>query len=162
MAGAFGSGGHPSVGRKPKEQVDDTPLPEVAEPEGLTGQALDIWRELAPLAREQRTLSPAMAQRFARLCGYLALERRMLAQIDTDGLTETKVSVQMDASGGGVQVVEKKAHTLLSKVLSLSQRIDVGLVAFRLGPTGRPLAAPVTEKPKNALEQLQARTLRAI
>lgn len=160
--GGHGSGGHPSAGRKPNEAVaTDTPLPVVEPPPGLTDAHREVWDRLAPLAIEQRTLVPATADRFARLCRNIVLEAQMAAQIDADGLTETKVSLQMDEKGGGLQTVEKKAHALLSKLIGIGQRIDTGMTAFRLAPTGRALAA-AQEKPKSALERLQAKRLRAV
>lgn len=161
--GGRGSGGHPSAGRKPAEPAipADAPRPEVLPPDGLTADQLAVWESLAPHAMAQRTLIPATAERFARLCRNIVLERLMAAQIEADGLTETKVSLQMDEKGGGLQTVEKKAHTLLGKLIGIGQRIDTGLTAFRLAPTGRALAM-AEDKPKNALEKLQARRLRAV
>lgn len=162
--GGLGSGGHAAVGRKPREpQIpSDAPLPVVEPPGRITAEERQVWDELAPHALRERTLVPATGQRFARLCTQIVLERKMLAQIDADGLTETKVSLQMDDKGGGLQTVEKKAHTLLSKLISIGQRIDAGMTAFRIAPTGRAIATTVQEKPKSALEQLQARNLRAV
>lgn len=162
--GGVGSGGHVAAGRKPEEApvASDTPLPTVEPPNDLTEAQRAVWDRLAPHALAQRTLIPATAERFARLCKNIVLERQMAAQIELDGLTETRVSLQMDEKGGGLQTVEKKAHTLLSRLIGIGQRIDTGMTAFRLAPTGRVMAPPIQEKPKSALEQLQARKLRAV
>lgn len=132
-------------------------------PDGLTPAQRAVWESLAPHALAQRTLIPATAERFARLCRNIVLERMMADQIEHDGLTETRVSLQMDEKGGGLQTVEKKAHTLLGKLIGIGQRIDTGLTAFRLAPTGRALA-PSQEKPKSALAALRAKRtdLRAV
>lgn len=162
--GGHGSGGGPATGRKPDEDpfAADAPLPTVEPPDGLTEGQLAVWESLAPHALRQRTLIPATAHRFARLCRNIVLEQQMAAQIELDGLTETRVSLQMDEKGGGLQTVEKKAHALLSKFIAIGQRIDTGLTAFRLAPTGRALPAP-KEKAQSALERLQAeRGIRAV
>lgn len=156
--GGLGSGGHPSVGRKPQEAAiaSDAPLPTVEAPADLNAEQLAVWNWLAPHAVIERTLVPATAYRFGRLCKHIVLERLMAAQVELEGLTENRVSLQMDEKGGGLQTVEKKAHALLSKLIGIGQRIDTGMTAFRLAPTGRAIAPPVQEKPKSALEKLQA------
>ncbi len=153
--GGHGSGGAPSGSRKPAEQVFEGPLPEVDPPAWLSPDELAHWNGLADYARSRRTLVPETAERFGRLCRSLVLEQTMREMLAKDGLTETVVSLQMDEKGGGLQSVHKKAHALLGKLLELAAKNDLGLVAFRLAPTGRPVQTE-SEKPKSALETLQA------
>lgn len=79
---------------------------------------------------------------FRQLCGRIVLLRQMEAMIAADGLMGDKVSLQMDDSGGGLQSVEKKAHDLLTKCMTLMQRVDQGMIRFRLAPIGKEIATP--------------------
>ena len=86
---------------------------------------------------------------FRQLCSAMSLMRAMEAEIEADGLTGTKVTLQMDEKGGGLQSVEKKAHTLLSKLTTMMQRVDAGMVRFGLAPVGKPL---IDDSPEDAPE----------
>lgn len=158
--GGRGSGGHAAVGRKPEEPgaYSDAPLPEIDVPAGLNSEERAVWEQLAPLAREQRTLTAATAPRFRMLCRAVVLEQKYEAKILADGLTY--ISVTVDGSGQERETL--KAHPLCGAHRGMMQRVESGMVAFRLAPIGKPLANPAKEKPKSALEQLQARNLRAV
>lgn len=157
--GGLGSGGHGSAGRKPAEVgFTDQPLPDVPVPADLTSEELAVWQELAPHAREQRTLIPATSSRFRLLCRAVVLERKYEAKILEDGLTYLAVTVD----GSGQERETLKAHPLCGAHRGMMQRVESGMVAFRLAPLGKPLAATAVEKPKSALEQLQSRNLRAV
>jgi hypothetical protein len=123
-------------GSKPRETRVSRPQ-DVAMPSDLPADQSQVWRDLAPHAIEARTLTPATATAFRQLCGRIVLLRQMEALIAEDGLMGTKVSLQMDEAGGGMQNVEKKAHDLLTKCMTLMQRVDQGMIRFRLSPIGK-------------------------
>jgi hypothetical protein len=106
-----------------------------------------VWNELAPHACAALTLVPGTAAAFRQLCGRIVLLQQIEAQIEADGIMGTKVSLQMDETGGGLQTVEKKAHDLLTKSMTLMQRVDQGMMRFRLSPMGKELTP--TEAPKD-------------
>lgn len=121
--GASHSGTAPSA---PTETKRHEPFPP---PGDLFNEDLMTWEKMAPLAFEQRTLTPATAYAFSLLCRNIVLERRM--------------SVSPLAVGGA-------DHR------NLIQRIDAELLAFNLRPNGKPLyeAAPV-EKPASPLSKFR-------
>ena len=121
--------------------------PQVEPPADLTERQRAVWLELAPHASAKRTLFPGSMAAFRHLCSTVALQRQIEAELEADGLTNQKVTLQMDASGGGLESVEKKAHTLLSKLTTMMQRVDAGMVRFGLSPVGKPM---VEETPLNA------------
>jgi hypothetical protein len=51
----------------------------VQPPQALAGEALAVWCDLAPLAIELRSLTPARAYAFGLLCGWIVLERKLAA-----------------------------------------------------------------------------------
>ena len=118
-------------------------------PSDLTERQRAVWLELAPHAAAQRTLVPETVAHFRMLCSAVALQRAMLAELEADGLTGTKVTLQMDAKGGGLRSVAKRAHTLLSKLTTMMQRVDAGMVRFGLSPVGKPM---VEETPLDPAE----------
>lgn len=101
-----------------------------------------VWADLAPQAVQQKTLTPQTVQAFALLCKQIVMERLMFEEITNDGLIGTKVTLQMDEKGGGLQSVEKKAHALLSQHRQMMQRVETGLQRFRLSPMGKELTLP--------------------
>lgn len=149
------------MGRKPGEPLiaADAPLPdEVPVPGDLSPDAQAVWVRLAPLARQERTLTPATAQAFAMLCQAVVLESNLAKEIEDGGFLFWKVSVD----GAGVEHREPKANPLITQRRGEHQRVEAGLTAFRLRPTGRPIATVSADKPKNALESLQAQRIRAV
>jgi len=134
-----------SEGAKISQEAERTPLPEVSQPESLSEAEKAVWVELAPHALEARTLTPGTVAAFRDLCEAIVLKRMMLAEILTDGLTTTKVTLQMDEKGGGLQSVEKKAHTLLAQHRGMMQRVEAGLQRFRLAPMGKEIVVPVKD-----------------
>jgi hypothetical protein len=159
--GGVGSGGlRPGAGRKSKRDQDKwlggnagkraPKTPPVAAstglmmaaPVGMADAAVLVWNELAPHACAERTLTPATAAAFRQLCGRIVLLELLEKQIADDGIMTDKVTLQMDEKGGGLQQVEKKAHDLLTKCMTLMQRVDQGMLRFRLSPMGKELAPP--------------------
>lgn len=150
--GGRGSGGHPSAGSKPREVITGDLPAELPIPADLTDDQRAIWMQLAPLAREQRTLIPATASRFRLLVKAIVMEAAYEAKILADGLTYLDVSVD----GAGTQHEKLRAHPLCGAHRGMMQRVEAGMVAFKLAPFGKAMAVPVQEKPKSALEALQA------
>ena len=108
------------------------PVP-VAMPKDLPAEQSAEWVRLAPLALEARTLTPATADAFVELLEAIVLKRAMLAQVEAEGLTFAKVSVD----GAGVEHLEPKAHPLLSRHAALMVRVENGRQRFRLIPMGK-------------------------
>lgn len=104
-----------------------------------------------------RTLNEDTKDAFRDLCELIVWRRRLLAQIERDGLTYTKVSVD----GAGVEHTELKKHPLLGEYRGLMQRVEAGRLRFRLAPNGKALTVKAQEKEQSALEKLQA-TIRAV
>ncbi len=157
--GGHGSGGHPSVGRKPEEIFEETPLPVIDPPSDLAPDQLAVWDRLAPQARERRTLTVATAERFRLLCKAIAMESSMSQKLAEDGWTY--ISTTIDGAGNERETL--KAHPLCGPHRGMMQRVEAGLAAFRLAAIGKPLAGP-KEKQQSALDKLQAQrpAIRAI
>src|SRR5262245_32040037 len=129
--GGIGSGGSRSgTGSKLSEErvlgligpkkTQDVPSPvDVPLPAGTPDDVAAIWAELAPHALESRTLVPSTATAFLRLCKAIVRHAVMEVQIEKDGLTYLKVSVD----GAGVEHSEVKAHPLISRAGSLESSI---------------------------------------
>lgn len=116
----------------------------VLTPDDLPDGQASVWRALAPHAMAARTLVPATAWAFRDLVEAIVLKRDMLALIEQEGLTSTSLKTQMDVNGGGNQVLEPKAHPLLTRHAALMARVEAGLTRFRLSPMGKEIA-PVDE-----------------
>jgi hypothetical protein len=158
--GGHGSGGHYATGRK-KEEPDvpsDAPFAEVEMPAGMSSGEQAVWNQLAPLAIQERTLTEVTAERFRLLCRAIVREGQMDEQIQKDGWTYQKVTID----GSGQEHTEIKAHPLCGQHRGMMQRCEAGMVAFRLSPTGKALATKQKDKPKSALELLQSQRVRAI
>src|SRR4051794_23364702 len=121
-------------GSSAKPKTVDVAL--IAPPADLPDDQAAIWNELGPHACAARTLTEGTAAAFRDLCEAIVLKRMMFAAILKDGLTHAKVTLQMDESGGGLQAVEQKAHTLLAQHRGMMQRVEAGLLRFRLSPMG--------------------------
>lgn len=131
--------------------VTNEPFVPVNTPQDLPDVQKQVWDELAPHALAARTLTAGTSAAFRDLCEAIVLKRMMLAEILADGLTGTKVTLQMDQEGGGVQSVEKKAHTLLSQYRGMMQRVEAGFTRFRLAPMGKEIV--VEQKAADPFEE---------
>ena len=136
-------GGRVRNGAQPGASVPNAPVMPVNTPQDLPGAQKAVWDDLAPHALAARTLTDGTAAAFRDLCEAIVLKRMMLTEILADGLTQAKVSLQMDEAGGGLQSVEKKAHALLSQHRGMMQRVEAGLTRFRLAPMGKEIVQPV-------------------
>lgn len=76
----------------------------------------------------------------------------MADKIATDGWTYIAITID----GAGNERETLKAHPLCGAHRGMMQRVESGMAAFKLAPMGKAIAAPVKEKPKSALQQLQA------
>lgn len=123
----------------------------VERPADLPNDQQLVWEALAPHASG---LTPATAIAFRDLCEAIVIKRLMLAQIQADGLTSNRVTLQMDEAGGGLQAVEPKAHPLLSKWTALMVRVEAGMSRFRLTADGKPTAP--AEEPKDEWSEFDA------
>lgn len=152
--GGRGSGGlRPGSGRKPEDAVPmDGPLPVVPMPDDLTSAERAVWMLEEREALQNRTLVPATAAAFRELCQQIVFRDTLKAQIDKDGLTYLKVTVD----GSGQEHTELKKHPLLSEYRGTCRDIAAARTAFRLRPIGKPMPVAQAEKPKSALETLQA------
>jgi hypothetical protein len=83
----------------------------VSPPEDLPEGQKKVWLELAPHAAAERTLTEATANGFRDLCEAIVVRDKLLAQIEQDGWTFLKVTV--DAAGQEHQ--ETKAHPLIAQ-----------------------------------------------
>jgi phage terminase small subunit len=140
-----------------KAEAGNQSLGQFEPPVDLTERQQAIWRELAPHAIGKKTLVAETFTAFRMLCSQIALMRAIEAELEQDGLTGQKVTLQMDESGGGLQSVEKKAHTLLPKLTTVMQRVEAGLVRFGIAPTGKPMVEdkPVEVDPFAVFEVVQ-------
>lgn len=163
MGGKGSGGGRPGAGRKPKDaslgalhgsrrtrsrakrnqsgnQTDNqkteagieaaAAVPEVQippAPGSLTLDELAVWNELAPLAMKEGTLSVSTYMALRDLCEAIVLKRKLLRAVDDDGVTVI-----------GLQG-NKAAHPLLTQFRGLMQRVEAGMLRFRLSPMGREL-----------------------
>lgn len=113
-------------------------------PSGMPEEQATVWNALAPHACGERTLVPATVQAFRDLCEAIVLKRRMLAQIERDGFTYLRVTID----GAGQEHTEARAHPLITQHRGLMQRVEAGMLRFRLSPMGKalePVEAPKDE-----------------
>lgn len=127
------------------QQPASVPNEPVDAPEDMPVDQRAVWDELAPHATAASTLTPRTALAFRQLCGRIVLLHKMEARLELDGLMTTKVSLQMDQAGGGLQNVEPKAHDLLTKCMTMMQRVDQGMLRFMLSPMGKEIVQPVKD-----------------
>lgn len=167
MAGTHGSGGdRVGSGRRPNDPsvaavrgsrqrngaktAQGAPFPLLPAPSDLPADRAVVWNELAPLACGGRTLTAQTVPAFRDLCESIVLKRAMLAQLERDGLTYLKVTVD----GAGVEHTELKAHPLVSQYRGMLQRVETGMQRFRLAPMGKELVLEVKdEDPFDAFDE---------
>ena len=108
------------------------------------GGVQQVWDDLAPHATKAGTLVPETAAAFLRLCQSVVKHAEMEAQIQRDGLTYLKVTID----GSGQEHTEIKAHPLISRAETLDNKIRGWFKDFAINPFGKPLSAAVP-KPEN-------------
>lgn len=104
----------------------DVPLP----PRSITIEELAEWNDLAPLAAKAGTLDASTTLALRDLCQLRVLKDRLLRQIGDQG--------DVVLAGGG----NLAAHPLLTRITTLSQRIEAGMMRFKLSPMGKELDKP--------------------
>ena len=153
-----GSGIRTGAGRKPKtglqaflhgseqrsqaKKAQQAAFPLLPAPEGLHAAAKAVWDQYGPLACRQQTLDETTAGAFRDLCVAIVLRDELQVSIARDGLTYVKVTID----GAGQEHQEVKANPLLAQLRQMMQRVETGLLRFRLIPNGKPLDRPVTEE----------------
>jgi hypothetical protein len=153
MPGAKGrSGGHRSgaggklsearilglIGPKAQDAPEPASLVEVACPADCSPEVAAVWAELAEHARKNRTLVASTATAFRRMCEAIVRHAKMQAQIDQDGLTYLKVTID----GAGQEHTEVKAHPLISRASTLENAIRSWMKDFAIHPFGKPVIEP--------------------
>jgi len=113
-------------------------LPELSAPDDLPAVQKAVWRTLAPLAARARTLTPETVPAFRDLCEAIMVKRALWAQIEADGLMQTR---------------PRKAHPLLSRYQIQVGRVETKQARFLLEATGRP--APAVEKEADPFDEFE-------
>lgn len=103
-------------------------------PGSLTLDELAEWNDLAPRAAKEGTLNDSTSMALRDLCQLRVLKDRLLRRIGDEG------DVVWGAGGN------RAAHPLLTRITTLSQRIEAAMLRFKLSPIGRELPAG-PEKP---------------
>jgi len=161
--GGVGSGGaRPGAGRKKKDvhlklahgtataeerrraaEAGPPVTSGVTRPADLEPEMLEVWERLAPKAIEQRTLISSTVEAFLLLCRAVLQEKKYRETLDLEGYT-------IDTAMG------LKAHPLVGPQRAMMQRVEAGMVRFRLSPIGKELSVPgVSAKPTNKLKALR-------
>lgn len=102
------------------------PLP----PSSITLEELAEWNDLAPKAFEKGTLTKHEVFALRDLCQLRVLKERLLRTVGDQG------DVVIGAGGN------LAAHPLLTRITTLSQRIEAGMAKFQLSPMGKPIDVP--------------------
>ncbi len=139
-------GARTGAGRKPTKPrafapvVHRGPMPDAGlsalPPEDLPADQRDFWHRYAASAIEKGTLTRHTVAGFRLLCETNAEKRATKAQIDQDGRTFIKVSVD----GAGVEHQEIKAHPLTSSHGRLMKAEEALMGRFGLAAFGKPEA----------------------
>lgn len=107
---------------------------EMPQPPGnLTLDELAEWNDLAPRAAKQGTLTDDTQWSLVDLCRARVLLTKLLRDVDRMG------NVVVNGNGN------LSANPLLARYTTLLQRVDAGMMRFRIAPMGKELTEP--EKP---------------
>jgi hypothetical protein len=125
----------PAAPGAPPPAASVVPL-EIPQPPGsLTLDELAEWNDLAPRAATEGTLIDSTRYALRDLCQLRVLRDRLLRRVGDDG------DIVIGAQG------QQAAHPLLTRITTLSQRVEAGMVRFKLSPQGKELE---TAKPQPA------------
>lgn len=102
------------------------PLP----PASITLEELAEWNDLAPRAFAKGTLGRDEVYALRDLCQLRVLKERLLRTVADHG------DVVRGANG------QLAAHPLLTRITTLSQRIEAGMAKFQLSPMGKAIELP--------------------
>lgn len=117
--------------------------PPIEPPKDLTPAERQAWEVLAPAATAAGTLVATTAADFRELCRLHVHVAQAHAEFTKVGWNEYGLKLER-AYRGAVQRLEAKMR------------------AFRLAPIGKEIAPPAQEKPKSALEILQAQRAKLV
>lgn len=90
---------------------------------------------------KEGTLTEATYMALRDLCEAIVLKRRLLRAVDDEGVTIITLQGH------------KAAHPLLTQFRGLMQRVEAGMLRFRLSPMGRELPKPPGESPVDAFAE---------
>jgi phage terminase small subunit len=113
----------------------------IEQPDTLPAEVAAVWAELAPHATKAGTLVGSTGTSFRRLCQAVVMHGKMTAQIERDGLTYLKVTID----GSGQEHTEVKAHPLISKAQAMDNAIRAWFKDFGINPFGKPLTDPAQQ-----------------
>ena len=122
--------GNPSKTRL-NEREPKPPAGEVVKPEGLSGSAIKVWDELAPVCLAMGTLTVADIRPFGTLCELQATLQQASAQKDAEGFAPFTLSEDYN----GAAVVGVHAAIKLERETATSIRPYYAL--FGLEPVSR-------------------------
>jgi len=121
------------------------PEVQIPQPPGrLTLDELGEWNDLAPQAAREGTLNDSTALALRDLCQLRVLKDRLLRRVDDEGDVVTSAAGNL------------AAHPLLTRITTLSQRIEAAMLRFKLSPVGRELAAPATQSTDDGFLEFDA------
>lgn len=118
----------------------------------MTEEVGVVWDRLSGHALKARTLTPATVEAFRDLCAAIVLRDALHTNIIAGGFTFLKVTVD----GAGVEHQEKKKNPLLADHRGWQQRVEQGLIRFKLSPIGKELAEP--QKPEDPFAEFDQET----
>ncbi|MGE0450854.1 MAG: P27 family phage terminase small subunit [Vicinamibacterales bacterium] len=127
---AGGNQNEPRPPVTPSDEPSTSPSVQVQIPQppgSLTLDELAEWNDLAPRAAKEGTLNETTTFALRDLCQLRVLKDRLLRRIGDDGDVVWGV-------GGS-----RAAHPLLTRITTLSQRIEAGMARFKLAPMGKEL-----------------------
>lgn len=125
--------------RPPTPEVTSVPDASLAQPpKRISAAQRRVWRDLAPFALAQRTLTAATAPGFAQVCKLMALQDRLERRL-------YKLGPEMEA-----------ADEILARYLKLTKDLDPLLKNFKLTAFGKPetAAAPAQTEAANPWAQV--------
>lgn len=128
LRGIDGGASHSAMVPAADSVTPTKPIEGVPVPKDLFNEDLMAWEELAPLALEQRTLTPATALAFGILCRNVVLMRRMYASVLACGGADHR---------------------------DLIKQVNTGLLAFKLRPNGEPIFEAEPAKPESKLSRFR-------
>lgn len=98
------------------------PQPQFQPPRDLKEGVREVWNRLAPHAFDARTLTRGTADAFRDLCEAVVVRDGLLSKIQADGYGD-----------------KEGHHPLLSHYRGMYQRVEAGMLKFRLAPLGKPM-----------------------
>lgn len=104
---------------------------QIPEPPGsLTLDELAVWNELAPMAARVGTLTAETSWALVDLCRARVLETKLFRDID-------RIGNLVPGAGAGTVA----ANPLLARFTTLRQRVENGMMKFKLSPMGKEIAS---------------------